>query len=230
MLARIDGYQNRLLGSHSTPLMLAAQSMDEEAVRWLLENGHHGQQELGWAVTGAQPEVVELLLALGVNPHFQDANGGTLLLVSADKVPPQITHALLQAGVNPDLANNYRITPLLRVAFKGDLPVMKLLLQHGANPNHADLDGDTPLIMAATYGHAQAVQLLLAHGANPLAATDYGITALMKAAAAGHVQVVQLLADRGLGARNRNGHTALELAEKNGRDQVVDVLRKAAGV
>lgn len=79
---------------------------------------------------------------------------------------------------------------------------------------------------------ADATELLLSRRANIEAQNNDGDTALILAASKGgyeDARIVRLLLDKGtdVGATDKHRHTALSLALKNHRTEVVAVLRKA---
>ena len=85
----------------------------------------------------------------------------------------------------------------------------------------------TALLIAAANGHAEVVEELLTAGAplHQTTATSLN-TALHEAASTGHLQVCQLLLDRNatMEPHNNNNQTPLMLAEKNGHQNVVNLL------
>lgn len=87
------------------------------------------------------------------------------------------------------------------------------------------IDGDN-LCEAAEYGNYDRIKTLLDRGAN-INAKDYlNRTALMVAAEYGHSRIVQLLVEQGanLKARDYYKRTAIDYAEKNNKQENVDIL------
>lgn len=124
-------------------------------------------------------------------------------------------------------------TPLMIAADEGKENLAKLLVEYGADVNAKDIVGDTALMWAANGGHLNVVEFLVEHGANVnAAATGHicaGSTALIYASEKGHVNVVKYLIKHGanINAKNKNGDTALSIAEKNGHTEVARILREA---
>lgn len=111
-------------------------------------------------------------------------------------------------------------------AFYGYGEVVRLLLRQGTNPNgRAD---DSPIALAASNGDGHIVEMLADHGAD-LNHTRFGETALMKASRRDHLAIAQSLIHRGadLHIKNRVGQTALDIALKEGGEEIARLLRQA---
>jgi len=102
--------------------------------------------------------------------------------------------------------------------------------------NAVDHYGDTALMWAANDGHLNVVEFLVEHGANVNAAATgliyAGFTALIYASEKGYVNMVKYLIKHGanINAKNKNGDTALSIAEKNGHTEVARILREAGAI
>jgi ankyrin repeat protein len=120
-------------------------------------------------------------------------------------------------------------TLLHDAALKGHLEIMELLLSHGADVNSLNAQGATALHDAALAGQRPAAEALLKHGANIDARdSESGATPLHQAASWGRRSVVELLLARHADPRikDKNGHTALDLAVANGQAEVAEVLKR----
>jgi ankyrin repeat protein len=125
-------------------------------------------------------------------------------------------------------------TPLLWAARKGYERVVELLLCKGVDPDSKDRFGQSPLLWAAANGHEAVVRLLLAtDGVDPNSADThavYGQTPLAWAAKKGHAAVVSILLAKDSVDVHRvdsHGRTPQVLAEENGHDAVLRVLRSS---
>ena len=81
---------------------------------------------------------------------------------------------------------------------------------------------------AAFWGHAHVIRKLLGPWGMPVEGVDYaGDTALHDAARFGHTEIVGLLLDAGANPirPNKDGFSALDLAEEHGKADVVKLIR-----
>jgi len=98
--------------------------------------------------------------------------------------------------------------------------------------NSKDQHGQTALMVAAMRGHTQIVRLLVESRAELNHTAKYNLSALMLAVVNNHIEIVHILARagadqsiRGAGAPGFASLTALELAEKAGREDIAAILR-----
>ncbi|PMD49787.1 ankyrin [Hyaloscypha bicolor E] len=114
--------------------------------------------------------------------------------------------------------NQYDYTPLQSAANKGHTEIVKFLIDQGALIEDHE-QGDQALIHAASEGHFEFMKLLILEGKNE-------DTPLITAAGKGHEKVIKVLlangADRDL--TNKFGDTALDIAEENGKEEVIALL------
>jgi ankyrin repeat protein len=153
-------------------------------------------------------EVVNLLLAAGVDPNARDGDGRPALLISA-RAQPAIVTALLGRGADINSDDLNERTALMEASEHGNVEAMRILLGKGANPRYKDIQDVTPLFLAASKGHEDAVNLLLAHGAEPNVANKEGKTAIVEAALGNHAAIVAALRGKGahLQYQDRGGLT-----------------------
>jgi ankyrin repeat protein len=79
---------------------------------------------------------------------------------------------------------------------------------------------------AARRGHLDVVKALIVLGADVNAKSYYGDTPLMEAVENNNLEEVRLLLDKGADVTARpNGRTALTIAQKKGRKEIVEILR-----
>ncbi len=220
-----------LPGAAEAPLADAAQIMDREGIRALLE----------------EP----------VDVNASQVDGMTALHWAALHDDLEIAKLLVRAGAGVNAANRYGVTPLTLACTNGNGALVELLLDAGANPNTTLPGGETTLMTAARTGRLGPVQALLARGADPHAAvhgmgreegaganaflarmadptifdfeTKAEQTALMWAAAEGHAEVVGELIKAGAEFRTTlsSGFTVLLFAVREGHIEVVRTLVKA---
>jgi ankyrin repeat protein len=168
---------NAVSGKGKTPLYIAAQHGNEEAVKLLLDAGADPNQAIGNGETplfiathNAHPKVVAQLLKKGANANLGKKSESPLH-VATFLGHTEIVAELLNAGANPvsTFKADSDATPLHVAAYNGKIEELKLLLKK-SNINELNVfkkDGTTPLYLAADRGHIEAVKLLLEAGAIP---------------------------------------------------------------
>lgn len=114
-------------------------------------------------------------------------------------------------------------------AWRGRVGVLKYLMDAGWHPDGIRRDG-APLAAATSRGHVEAVQLLLARGARLDGKGLNGWTALMWAVVSDRPQILRLLLQRGADPtyRSAKGDTAISLAQRYGRSDMLKTLRSHA--
>lgn len=150
-------------------------------------------------------------------------------------------------------------TPLHWAALRGHEDVARLLLDKGADVNVRNNDGETPLQVAERAKRSGVVQVLRSRGgeasagiveavragdlarvqrllaSNPGALNQkdaaFGATPLHWAALRGHADVAKFLVAQGAdtSAKNKDGETPLQVAERAKRAEIVALLRAGGG-
>jgi ankyrin repeat protein len=169
-------------------------------------------------------KTVQSMLGSVVNPNEINPVGGEPALVLAVREGAMRVFAALLANPGTDIearAVNGN-TALMMAAFKHNKPAVEALLARGAAVNQP---GWTALHYAAASGDDEIANILLRHGAKIDSASPAGsglFTPLMMAAREGHASTAQLLIDKGAdpGARNSEGLTATQIAERAGKAPV----------
>jgi ankyrin repeat protein len=159
--------------------------------------------------------------------------------------PIEMVQAAIEDGVNVNGIGSNGETALHYAANSGKNDIVRLLLESGADANIRDVDdqiglgsGATPLYLAASnFLSSVAVEtfdLLFAAGADPNIPDDKGNTPLMKAVdvhsrffstVANAARLIKGGAD--LEMKNKDGNTALMIALKSDKDELVQLLREA---
>ncbi|KAJ0424406.1 ankyrin repeat-containing domain protein [Aspergillus carlsbadensis] len=196
--------------------------------------------------------VGELLLELGVDVNATDNDNRTALYYAAENQDPKLVRMLLEAGATPH-ADSLENSPLSACLFgEGSFisqcwtptdevlaamrDIIKQLSEHSVSPNR--FFKQRPILNELLFSQRLAsselaVQMLLGLGADPNIFDDSGMTPLHYAATSGDIRTVSRLLVGGadLGAKNKSGRTAVQVAEQYGWNVVVDLLlRKAAGL
>ncbi len=157
---------------------------------------------------------------LSVDKLFDAAHDGELLLVK---------QALTGDGLAVDAVDAEKRTALMLASFNGHTDVVTYLLERGADVKAVDASRRTALMFASSGPFTETVKVLLKGGADPNATDSFETwTALMFAASEGHKDVCQALLDGGADSnlKDKDGDTALNHAQNNKHQEVVDLLSK----
>jgi hypothetical protein len=148
-----------------------------------------------------------------------------LHIAVAHRDTAEIDHQL-KRGVPVDLLAREGDAPLHWALPQDDLTIAELLLQRGSPVDVRSDEGATPLMNAVQSGKEEKVVFLLNQGAHPDATDLRGFTSLHRAAEMGHLHLVKLLLSRGASAApEAQGYTPQMLAEQNGNQEIVELLK-----
>lgn len=146
----------------------------------------------------------------------------------------QAFRALLAQGADINARDARQDTALFIAARHGHAALVQAAVAAGADLKLLNRFGSTALMGPAYRGHVEVVRVLLGTSIDLQHVNDLGWTALLETIALGqdgprHRQVLELLIAAGsdLQARDRDGASALELAQRRGQDEVVRLLRAA---
>ena len=146
-------------------------------------------------------DVVQALIAKGVNLNVRTNKGWTALMGAAVGGHTDTVKALLEAGADVNAKGKIGVTALMLAARGGHTETVQALLEAGADVNGKYQWGVVALMLAARGGHTETAQALLEAGADVNAKIvegwRKGRTALMMAARGGHTDIVQLLKQAG---------------------------------
>lgn len=167
---------NRVNGIGKTPLFYALDRERWSNAKFLIAQGAdiHGHIGEGPALNVAAKrgglELVELLIAKGVDVNGQDYSGETALHRAARSGYKDIAALLVAKGANVNapgvsIDGKRNGPPILSAAYRGYLDIIQLLYAHGADLNLLDATGNSALMSAASGGYRVLVEWLVNHGA-----------------------------------------------------------------
>ncbi|MBE6417935.1 MAG: hypothetical protein E7033_05660 [Akkermansiaceae bacterium] len=230
-----------------TPLIVAAAAGHSECVKLLLNapgidaNLHdiNEQTPLIAAAATGHSECVKLLLnAPGIDVNQQEKNGCTPLIVAAAAGHSECIKLLLNApGIDVNQQEKNGCTPLIVAAGAGQRECVKLLLESPAiDVNLQEKNGCSPLIIAISTKQSDCVKILLeSPNIDVNLPEKNGCPPLTIAAGAGLTECVKLLvADKRTQInkkfpQNKNGFTALKVAELQNHSECAKILKAAGG-
>ncbi|XP_014868272.1 PREDICTED: KN motif and ankyrin repeat domain-containing protein 4-like [Poecilia mexicana] len=169
--------------------------------------------------------------------NLTDGNGNMALHYSVSHSNFPVVKLLLDTGLcETDNVNKAGYTPVMLAALTAaespdDLEVAEQLLKLGDVNAGSRQAGQTALMLAVSHGRVAMVKLLLSCGADVNAQDSEGSTALMCASEHGHTHIACLLLDTGrcdIGLTDKNGQTALSVAEAAAHQDIIDLLKSHA--
>jgi len=179
-----------------------------------------GRTALHYAAGQGHKEMVELLLANGAEVNAgTNFYKGTPAEFAMSAGHNEVVELLISKGAD--------ISPLHFALNVGDMAKAKNLIESGADVNKRTPYGTAPLHRAVDEGFKNIVELLIAHGADVNAKDNWNWTVLHSAVRQTK-DIVELLIVKGanVDARDGDGRTPLWYAQKSGRTEMVELLRK----
>ncbi len=240
-------------GHIETVRLLLAVGTDAKAPVMDRDSIWFGCNAVIFAAQSGSAELVELLLNAGASPNCVASDGNTPLSFAVEQQSPRMVKALLKAGArvteamlvtsvwngatiialvliaagaNASACDDLGQSVLHRSAEMGHLEILRALIRAKAKLNQK-ANGCTPLLIAIQNGHAQSALELIAAGADVSATGLFRRDALMNAAATGQAEVARALlkASANPNAKDKEGKTALMLANEKEHKAVIEVLR-----
>lgn len=172
-----------------TPLLLAAQSGNDDFVTMLLQKSSAlpanieakdsiGSTSLMLASQQGHFTTIDLLLRHDADPNAVDNDGTSALFFAAQEGFSKIVFALLEKGANPNVRDSHGAGPLLVAVQEGHYGIVEKLLDYEffddvsgemtkTDVNAARTDGITAIFTAAYLGREQELELLIEAGADP---------------------------------------------------------------
>jgi ankyrin repeat protein len=172
-------------------------------------------------------------VAAGASARTIDAD----LRAAAERNDLAAFEALLRQGADVNARDAQQDSAFLLAARNGHAAIVRAALAAGADLRALNRYGSTALMGPAYRGHVETVRVLLATDIDIHHVNNLGWTAVLEAIALGtdgpaHRDIVRMLIARGsdVNARDREGASALQLAERKGQAEVARMLRGAGAV
>ncbi|CAN1245782.1 Protein VAPYRIN [Linum grandiflorum] len=190
---------------------------------------HHGEPLLHIAIARGRADLVQLLLEFGPDVESRGRSGSTPLEVASGSGESLIFELLLAHGASTERSKTSSWGPIHLAAGGGHVDVLRLLLTKGARVDSLTKDGNTALHIAVEQRRRDCARLLIGGGARvDLRNGRDGDTPLHVAARIGDENMVRVLLSKGganKGIRNRNCHTAYDIATEYGHTRLFDALK-----
>lgn len=189
-----------------------------------------GRNALMAAAENGHADAAAMLLTFGVNPNFNNTLGQFPLGAAAAAGHVEVMQQLLR--YHADINHGYlqKNTALIQAGGNGRSAAVELLLQHKAALWPGQGTGGSALITALHNHHEDIAWQLLNAGADSNDVDQYGNSVLMLAVKINAVNLVtELLKNKKVDKQhvNKNGETALSIAEKMSAKQLIDLLKTA---
>ncbi|MEO5378657.1 MAG: ankyrin repeat domain-containing protein [Magnetococcus sp. DMHC-6] len=211
---KAEGHEEGPFVANSTAIMWAAGYGWTDMIQTLLERGAevdrvdaNGQTALMWAINGGRFDAVALLVGNGADLSIQDKSGRTALDYAMEQNRPQLVDFLKLSNPHKAIQGNKKIESEAEKTAKKEHEEEgeshEYQQKHGLSPENEWLEVDPALTDASP---------------------------VRKAAASGNIAFLQEQIKKGqvdLNARNEKGETALILAAREGRADVVALLVNA---
>jgi len=227
-----------------SPLLLAVEAGDIEAVKRALEKGESvDPAAFEEALIQGSYAIVELFLQKDsklASIQIQGLDKWSLPLhVVCEKGDVSLVRLLLKYGARTNDPDEEGSMPLLRAVENGGareepIELVRVLLESGASLSSELFPRFNPLSDACKNGYAKVVTLLLKHGGSVFLNIEDGSengAPLYKACESEHIEVVRLLLkEKGIFVdmpNSSNGQTPLHEAAHSGEAQIVELLLEA---
>ncbi|GFO39840.1 ankyrin homolog [Plakobranchus ocellatus] len=214
----------------------SCQVMEDQPPEDLGDQSQTPGQKLHLAMMRRDMSAVDLLLdqhQVSENDHIEQTHLDEALLEACRAGQKFYVHKLVRCGAVVNVKRLNHCTTALHIAAQhGFLDITDFLLSKGANVNAFDSDFNTALILAVNpAGCTDMLNLLLVHNAKVHFQNIEGMTALMKAVQVKDIDAIRILmlAGSDLRRKNKEGHTAKDIAVRQGIADVYEALKYETG-
>jgi len=176
-------------------------------------------------------KLVDYFISEGVDLNRQGLDGDTPVYLAASRGHLDIVKALQKAGANLNIPSGQEQFSALGAAIlTGNSNIAIYLVRNGADVNQKTGAGSSPPLLAAQEGQLAVLEALADAGADLEAPGGrFEITPIALASLRNHADVVKFLVDQGVDVAvpDVDGDTALDLAERQGYQDIVRILQSA---
>jgi serine/threonine-protein phosphatase 6 regulatory ankyrin repeat subunit B len=152
---------------------------------------------LGCAAYANNVDMVDSILAHGVDANFAAINGDTALINAVEDSCIAAAEELIAKGASVDAQNKKGRTALMVAAMNSNHLMIQTLMDHHAKLDLKDADGKTALMLACGLERNDLATQLINAGADIDVTDNQGETALTIAADIGELDMVNLLKSKG---------------------------------
>lgn len=209
-----------------------------KAVRWAAEKSlakliaaeysvdiknQSGKTPLAEAARQNRLNIMKKLVASGANVNASDVTGKTVLMDAIECKNPVAASFLLQKGADPKQCDFYGRNAFHEAASTNTFELIDLVSKTGTNPLSDDYHGRTPFGVLTRSTEQNIACLLTNRNAVDSKGNGFLHVAVIENAP---VETFELLLRYGcpIDAQNNAGQTALQMAVKNGMNDVVNLL------
>ena len=171
-------------------------------------------------------ELVQTLIAIGVNVNTKFADGLSALWIAAFTNNRDMIDVLAAGKANMDIKDKNGKTVLMWAVENDKKEVANALIKHGANVNLMDSRKRTALVSAVLADKPRMVHMLVMNNANIDLKDNEGNSAILVAASRGNTGLVKLFLEHGssVNASDSFGNTPLLIALHKNFDDMTELL------
>ena len=180
--------------------------LTNEKPQLLEETDEEGNTPLHIAIKNNREEVIELLLAQGVDIHKHNNTGSTPLHLAVKESDLQTVRMLLSQGADMHIPDDQGFFPIHIAVENRNVDMIKLLMEYGESLS-SDSDGIQPIhvaIQSKNEGYSEFIKFLLNNGADINAKNHSGETPLHMAVKTGSMERIDFLLDNGADIRAKD--------------------------